>query len=395
MKKKMKLLFIVLLTFFVVYNFISLLGKDKSTIIAQLDTIEIIKSFDGIVSKNEQFVTYDVPEGGMLDFSVMEHEMIKRGKLIAVCYDSEIDDEKKKKLAEINKKIAEINSSPSSVGALEIDPDKLEKQIEDKMAEIITLNPKRDVSSVSALKDEINLLLSRKLTASGNTEIAADTLESLRMEKLIIEREYGGKKTEIISGAHGVFSTDIDGYEEVLTPKKALSMTVSDFETIKKGGGEKKPGKNVVAKIVDNTCWYFSVLADEKDAKEFEVGDTVSFRLGADGDKVKAKLEYISMPEGGKRVITFMTEDYSDLFLASRNISCVAVQNSYTGFKIPLGVIHIKNDKAGVYVRTDAGVKFREIDVIYKDDKIAIAKMDNMKANALLLYDEIVADWEG
>ncbi len=396
MKKKIKWIVFALVAIFVTYNIINFWKADNSTIIAQLDTIEITKSFEGVICKNEQYVTYDVPEGGMLDFSVMEHELVKKGKLIAVCYDSEIDDAKKKKLAEINKKIAEINSSPTSVGALEEDPAKLEKQIGEKIREIIDTNPTRDVTSLASLKDDVNLLLGRKLTASGNTEVATDTLESLRMEKQQIEREYGGKKTEIISPAHGVFSTDIDGYEDILTPKKAMSMTVSELDAYKNGSGDTKDGKNnVIAKLIDNTSWWLCVACDEKDAKEYGVGDTVSFRLGADGQKVKASVQYISLPEGGKCVITFMTEDYSDLFLTSRTISAEAVRSSYTGFKIPLGAVHVKDDKTGVYVRTDAGVKFREIDVIYKDDKIAIAKMDNLKANALLLYDEIVTDWEG
>ena len=396
MKKKIKWIFIILLIFFLTYNLISLWSSDKSTTIAQLDTIEITKSFEGIICKNEQYIKYSVPKEGMLDFSVSDHEMIKKGKLIAVCYDTEIDDAKKKKLSEINKKIAEINSSPSSVGALEIDPQKIEKQIDSKISEIISISPKRDVLALTALKDDVNLLLGRKMTSEGNTEAVADTLESLRMEKQQIEREYGGKKTEITAPYHGMFSTEIDGLEEVLTPKKALSMTVSDLDSFKNGGFVNEEGKkDVIAKLVDNTAWWFSVISDEKDAKDFSLGDRVSFRLGADGERVKATVEYISRPEDGRCVITFMTEDYSDLFLTSRTISVVAVKNSYTGFKIPLKCIHVKEDKVGVYVRTDAGVKFREIDVIYKDDEIALAKMDNLKPNALLLYDEIVTDKEG
>lgn len=377
------------------YNLTSLFKTDKSTIIAQIDTIELTSKFEGVIIKNEQLVTYEVPQGGMLDFLVMENELVKRGKLIAVCYDKSIDEEKKKKLSEINKKIAEINSSPNSVEALEIDPDKLDKQIGEIMTQIIDASPERDITKISDLKDDVSLLLGRRLTEGGNTEAAADTIESLRMEKEQIEREYGGEKTEITSALHGVFSTHIDGYETVLNSKKALSMTVSDFNAIKNGDGAKEENKNVIAKLVDNTKWWFCVLTDEAVAKEFTVGNELDFRLGSEGDTIKARLEYVSMSENGKCVMTFMTEDYSDLFLKSRTISLEAIKSSYTGFKIPLEAIHIKNDKVGVYVRTDAGIKFREIDVIYKDETHSIAKMDNHKANGLLLYDEIITNWEG
>ncbi len=394
MKKKLKLLLLILFIVFATYNLTSLFKTDQSTIIAQTDTVEITQKFEGVIFKNEHLVTYEVPKDSTLDFLVMENELVKRGKLIAVCYDKSIDDQKKKRLSEINRKIAEINASPTSVSALEIDPGKLDKQIGKIMTEIIDISPDRNITKVTDLKDEITLLIARKLTADGNTETAADTIESLRMEKEQIEREYGGNKTEITSPIHGVFSTHIDGYETLLNSKKALSMTVSDLTALKNGDGEKKEEKNVIAKLVDNTNWWLCVLSDEDDAKEFSVGDSLKLRLGTGEENINAKIEHISMPEGGKCVITFMTEDYSDQFLKSRTISIEAVKNTYTGFKIPLKSIHVKNEKTGVYVRTNAGVKFREIDVVYKDGNFVIAKMDNRKINGLLLYDEIVTNWE-
>ena len=107
----------MLLLAFITYNLVSLWSAPENTTIAQIDTVEVTHEFDGVVSRAEQFVTADMEEGGVLDFAVSEMEMVKKGKLLAVHYDSSIDDAKKKKLSELNRKISEINSSPV-VGAL-------------------------------------------------------------------------------------------------------------------------------------------------------------------------------------------------------------------------------------------------------------------------------------
>lgn len=393
MNKKIKIAVVVILVVFVTYNLVSLFSSTESTVIANIDTVEVTFSFDGIVSRSEQYITADMEEGGVLDFSVSEMEMVKKGKMIAVYYDSSIDDAKRKKLAEINRKISEINSSPSNVSALEVDPAKLEKQIDQKITEIIDIAQSRDISGVNSIKEDITALIGRKLTAEGNTETAADTLESLRMEKVQLEREYGGKKQEITSPTHGIISTNIDGLETVLTPEKAASMTVSDFETAKnKKSTDTKKHDNVVCKLVDNSEWWVSVLADEKSAKAFKVGDSMNLRLGGDDSEINATVEYISPSQGGKYIITFSSDDYSEYVFTNRVVSITAVKESYTGYRIPLEAIRVKDEKTGVYVRTQSNVKYREIDVIYKNDEVAIAKVDNHRANPLLLYDEIVVD---
>lgn len=393
MKKKIKILLVMLLVAFITYNLVSLWSAPENTTIAQIDTIEVTHEFDGVVSRAEQFVTADMEEGGVLDFAVSEMEMVKKGKLLAVHYDSSIDDAKKKKLSELNRKISEINSSPDNVGALTIDPEKLEKQIDQKIGDVISAAPSRDMASVASVKEDINMLLGRKLTSEGNTATAAETLENLRIEKQQLEKEYGGKKLEITSPAHGIFSTRIDGLETVLTPEKATAMTVSDFETIKnKETAERTAEANVVCKLVDNSKWWLSVIADEKSAGQFEVGNYMKLRIAGDGGEIGATVEYISPSQNGKHIITFVSDDYNGYVYENRLVHVVAVRESYTGYRIPLGAIRVKNEKTGVYVRTDTNVKYREIDVIYKDDKIAIAKVDNRKANSLLLYDEIVID---
>ena len=393
MKKKIKFGVFALLIVFIIYNITALFTSEEDTCIAQIDTIEVSEKFDAIVCVDEKLVTFDSKSGkGSLDMCVADGEMVKKGKLIAIYYDSEISDEQKKMLSEINKKIQQINSSPTDVGALSDDPEKLENQIELKMAQIINVAHTRDISRILALKDDINLLISRKLTAEGNTMTAAEELENLRAQKAEIEKNYGGNKEEITSPSHGILSANIDGYETYLTPEKAMNMTVSDFEAIKKGQA-KKEVKNAICKLTDNTMWWLCARLKESDAKKYTVGKTIKFRLST-GQDIRAKVENVSLAMGGECIVTFSSSDSCDKVLGQRIVSVECVRESYTGYRIPLKAIRVKDEKTYVYVRTENNIKRREVEIIYKDDEVTIAKVDNLMANGLLLYDEIVINAE-
>ncbi len=389
MKKKIKLILVLLLIVFAVYNITTLFKGQESTYITQIDTVEITQKFDAVVCMEEKLVTFKPSsKNGSLDLCVAEGEMVKKGKLIALYYDSEIDESKKKLLSEINKKIQQINSSPTDVGALSEDPDKLEKQIGQKMAEVIDVAHTRDMNRISSLKDDINLLVSRKLTAEGNTQTATEVLQSLRAEKAQIEKEYGGKKEEITSPHHGIFSTNLDGYETSLTPEKALNMTVSDFDAVKRGEA-KKDAPNAVCKLTDNTSFWLCAKIKETDAKEYKIGSYLKLRLTS-GKNIRAKVEAVSLAQGGECILTFSSQDSGDELIGERVISLECVKESYTGYRIPLEAIRVQDEKTYVYVRTENNIKRRDVEIIYKDDDVTIAKADNLAPNALLLYDEIV-----
>lgn len=394
MKKLVPKILILILVIYVVYSVFNIYNSTERTIIAQIETFEKSYEFDGIITRSEYLVSADVDDSGVLDPAVSENEMVKKGKVVAVYYDSTIDDETRTRLADINKRISEINSSPNDVSMLDSNPQKIDEEIDKKVEEIVEASFRRDMNAVSAARLDASLLIDRKLELEGGGEIKADNLESLRAEKLRLERSYGGKKIEIVSPSHGIFSTTLDGYEEILTSEKALSMTVSDYETAKKKAvsTEEAIKKGVVCKIIDNSKWWISIMANEQQATSFKTGEAVTVRFAGENKDIRATVEYISPAQSGDYIITLSSIAYSEYITSNRFTSLTLVKNSYTGYKVPLEAVRVKDGKAGVYVKTENTIRYREIEVLYKDDKNAIVKADNTKDGALLLYDEIIID---
>ena len=395
MKKLLIRLLVLAGIIFIIYNLISMLSSPQETIIAAIDQIETSFSFDGIITRDETTITAretGISELGVLDPAVSEGDMVAKGKLVAIHYDVSIDDNTKKQLADINRRLSEIKTSPDQMQAMQIDEKKIQAEIDKKFDLLFDTGKQRDARQISSIKDDINLLLVRKAAASSDSEKTMDTKESLESEKINIMRTYRGKTREILSEKHGVFTTGADGYENILTPKLATSMTVSDFNKIKKEerSSEDAVKEGVIYKISDNSKWWVSVCTDGKTAKQFKEGMSVTMRLDGENKDIKAQVEYISPALNGSYVITFSSISHSDFAFSTRFVSLTVVTQVYKGLMVPIKAIRVVDSKPGVYVKTESTVKFRNIEIIYKDKEVAIVKMNNTGNNPLLLYDEII-----
>ena len=109
----------------------------------------------------------------------------------------------------------------------------LKEEISRRIDELSYASTERNMSVISAIKDDINELLEDKNTDDEEIMSVADRLEQLRYEKAQIEKDYSGEKLEITAPEHGVFSTKIDGFEDKITPELALNITVSDYKNAK------------------------------------------------------------------------------------------------------------------------------------------------------------------
>ena len=395
MKKTLPKILILAAILFIVYNLISMFSSSDETIIAQIEQIETAFSFDGVITRDELRVTAKdalIEEIGVLDPAVSEGEMVSRGKLVLIHYDSSIDDETKKRIAEINSRLSEFESSPDDMSAMEVDEQSLDAEIDKQNSLLFDTAKKRDMREIATIKNEINLLIARKAALSKDSDKALETKESLESEKASILKQYGGKTKEILSQKHGVFSTSMDGYESALTPEKATSMTVSDFDKIMKKNlsSQEAVKEGTIYKICDNSKWWISVCTDSKTASNFKEGAYVTLRLGGENKEIKATVEYISPALNGRYVITFSSNTHSEYALSNRFVSVTAVTQVYKGLLVPIKAIRVIDSKPGVYVRTENTVKFRNIEIIYKDKEKAIVKMNNTGNNPLLLYDEII-----
>lgn len=392
-KKLFSRIIIIALIIFVVYNLLNFYIAPEMSVIARTHTVEVSYEFEGIISRDEETINVGEDQKGILDIAVNENQMIKKGALIATYFDSNIDEATRSELKSINKKIAEIKATPSEDNA-PLTEHELSNNIKQKTNELIDASSGKDVSKIKSVKSELDALFEKNVIEVGEVATTADTLDSLMKEKEKLEDKYNGNKKEIISPVHGIFSSAIDGYEEELTVDNSLKLSVADYNNLltKNEKSNEENEDRAEIKIIDSFKWAVSVCADESKAKTFSVGEEITIRFSGEDKGAKATIEYISPLQSGKYIITAVSNTYSEYAMTNRLASMKFVKATYTGLEVPVDAIRVKDGVTGVYVKTENTVKYKVIDIIYKDDKNAIVKMDNTKMNALLLYDEIIVD---
>lgn len=394
MKKTVLSLLALGLVVFIIFNLINLFTAEESSVIAELDTMEKSYKLDGIIIRSENQITTATKDGGILDVAVSENEMVRKGKLVATYFDSNIDDETKSELARINQKISDLNNATDDTIAEEMSKREIDQEIDRKIEEISYASADRNMAVISSLKSEVNELVVLKNTEEEDLTTVSERLEQLYLEKANIEKRYTGTKIEITAPEHGVFSTRIDGFEDIITPSVAHSITYSDYENAKNKNitAEDIRKKGALCKIVDNSIWYICVAAEKGTAKSFAVGERVTLRFEGERDEAKGTVEYISKEQSGKYMITISSSSYCNYPMEYRFATLTVVKESHRGLKIPLGAIRIKNGKSGVYVKTENTLRYKEIEILCKDEKYAIVKFDNTRSGGLLLYDEVVVN---
>ena len=390
MKKAFKLLLITVIVLFVGINAIKFFNPEIKTDMVQHGEMEMSYSLDALIIRNETVVTAD--RSGVLESMVTENEMVRKDKHIASIYESEVDESAKKKLIYINERINEIQNARAAATDNFSDDYRVESSIDSKVTEMISASESHDVSKLVRLKNELALLNDKKNALSGDTKKADEILNTLQAEKTQYEGKLSKSKQDLFSPASGIYSTNIDGFEKLVTDASTENLLPDDLETLLKTKitSEDIKKSQIVCKVIDSFEWAASVIVTQNELSNIKIGDTVYLRNHNFSDDAVATVTYISTPQNGKYVLTATSDATCTWATEERIASIDLVKKRYSGLKVPISAIRVKDDITGVYTVVDSIVHFKKVNILYKNNKYAIVEENNAQNGGLLLYDEVI-----
>ena len=370
---------------------ISLIFSDGITYeVIRHGEMEKAHSFDAIVIRNETVIVAE--KSGVLESHVDNGEMVRKNKHIASIYETKIDDATKRSIERINARIEEITKIKDQFSASEIGAYQVEAVMDSKMRDVSDAIESGDMKEVTSLINELNLLNDRKNALQKGSDYTEETLNKLLAEKAEAEKKLGSSKQDIFSPAAGIYTTDVDGFERVVTPDAIGEMTPYEFEAIKKMNEEDstKPGSNEVCKIIEGTEWSVAFVATAKEISKLKEGSTVYIRAKNHENDSEARISYISTPVNGNYLVIATSDKDSAWAMRERFVEIDLIRSKYSGLKVPIAALRVKDGKTGVFTVVDGIVYFKEVNVLYKDTVYAIVEEDNTSHGGLLLYDEVI-----
>lgn len=364
MKKKFMGVFILaaIVVGVIVFYGVRYIRTPVDTQIAKISIHENKFSANAYLVRTEN--VYTAPNTGTFYSSETEGSRVGKARAIASVYNGNVDMGKLLELNNLDKKIASAEAYKRSSSWFSSEDSADENQIETKKNNIIEAVENNDIAKISTYKTELQALVSGKKADSDNG------LNELKQQKTKLEAGIGATKRDIKTGISGIYTTNVDGLENVLTPESVLSYTPADFDALIKPQKKETPVQvnsgEPVCKVVDNHVWYAMIKVEADKLKDCDVKTKVQLRFDSAPSVLSdAKLIYKSEEDNGFIVAVFQSEHYVEGIFTVRNSDMDIILDSYTGYVVPVSAVRVVEGQTGVMIETRGTEVFCACDVLY------------------------------
>ncbi len=395
-KSKFKFIAVIALVALVLYLFAALfvtLNKNLSTTVALNGYIQESVSAKGYVFRDQTVI--NAPGGGYVDFVSQEGDRVKKGQIIAYLYPEQPDANVSERIKTLTTRLSVLKGLEGELAVYTDGSVTAEKRIEEKVRGISDRRTDFDLSDISGIKTEINTLISIRNT----TDYTEGT--SAKMEEISrIEQELGNLKSQLnVNGAllapvDGVFSTRIDGLENMLSLDKAMQATPSYLDNLTPNSQATSQIVELgqpVCKIVDNYNWYYAAVIDAEEVENLSVGSQVKLAFyDLTSNSIVGNIKRISDKENNKCAVVVKTNRYVDGIYSISEIKAELIMVSVEGIKLPVDALRVKDSVTGVYVIRLDVARFVPVNLEYRNEDFAIVSPKDNDGFKLKLYDEVI-----
>lgn len=378
------LLVVFFLAYFIYQIFASLMPLTTGTAV-------FYTSYDGIqttgtIIRDEHIVT-DSTEG-VRYFVVGDGEKVSKGGAIANIYSTQQESQAYSDINALEKKISALEEITAYNNTDAVDMDLLNNRIDASLLSVLTACQDGTFQDSADSDSQLLKYLNRKKIALGEEADYASAIAGLKAQLATLSAASPVAKANITSTVSGYFVSTADGFESVLTPDAAKTMTPEQFQSL-----ETAPAtEGTVGKIVSDYTWYISCVVPLKDSAAFKIGDSVKIKTTLNSaSELKVTVEAINLGAGDDVLMVFACHNMNGELATVRSIPITVVTGEYSGLRISNEAVRIVDGKSGVYVISGMQAKFVEINIIHSAGGYTLCELNPTNStDELRLYDEVI-----
>ncbi len=358
----------VVVVIYLGYHFFSGFNSDLTTEFAMQITENDVTELNAYIMRNES-VVYSTNVGG-IGYNYSDGTKINAGATVASIYGSLTNTEATRdKIITIDKEIELLRESSAVEGLIGSDTSTIDNRINSYFLEIRESVENDNYSHLSKRRDQFLTLLNKRQLITGKVDSFDSIIESLNSAKELLTTGLDSVTETVISKVPGFFYSVLDGYESFFTKDAALNITLESFDKLL----ECEPteyGPEAVGKIATDFSWYIVVEITRDELRYYNEGYSYDVLFPFNDDIVlNMKLISIIAPDIGERVLLVLSShEIPENFSFNRMQPVEIIKESFTGYKVPISAVRLKDGKMGVYILVGTTVDFRYIDVILESD---------------------------
>ena len=345
---------------------------------------------EGLVIRKEK--AYTAPEFGKVEFFVSKGQLVNKDELLAVVYKDGYDDKLMDSLYNTKQKIWDYQNKNLVQEIMDSDFDKIEEDIDSIVYTMQYSIQKDELHNMEKYENQLRGLLDRKKEILDKKESASKYLEQLYRQEEEIENKLKEWKVEITAPESGIISFELDGLENIITPKDIDYFTAEQYLTFIDYEPLELDKENThvdvpLYKIVVPDKWYIVSLIPHKNIF-YEQGDTLSLKIpGLSEEIISATVYKVDFLKDSTLVILEMIENIESV-IEARTIH-IEMGILAEGLMVPTDAITNKDNRTGVRVERNGDINFVEVKVKAVDDEWAIIEKIN-DYDALELNDSVI-----
>lgn len=383
----------VLLIAYIVYHLVNSFSSDVETMAANIVTVSETYTAEAYIFRNETVLYSN--GNGTVSYLYDDGTKVAIGTEVAKVYSGENTEETEQRVSDIERRINILENSSTVKDSSISDSSAIDGQIDDLYYTIQAKINDGDLDYVIRRKDELLTLLNKRQLLLQITDGFGSQIEELERQKSELTASLGGAGVAVSTDVSGYVYSEVDGYENVFTADAVGSFTIDDFYSMTESQPESTQG--AVAKIATSYKWYIACEMPSVHQQYYTEGTTYTVNFPFCGGESVPMVLYriVTGTDRENIVLVFETGNIPHDFNFLRKQSVEIVQQSHTGYRVPVSAVRMVNGKQGVYVKSGNMAVFKEITPIVEIDGYFIVKEqdkinDAEYASKLGLYDLVI-----
>lgn len=301
------------------------------------DTLEAT----GFLVREEQVL---VGNGSIVRLIPAEGEKVHAGAVVAYLYADAVALERSEQLETLQAEESQLTAAIATAGESGSQAERSSQVVLEALTKLRASVESGDFTRLESQTSAFKSAVYQQAQRYGDADELSAALSATRGEIDSLRALIGQNTGKVATEQSGIFSGQVDGYETLLTPEKALEFTPSDLDKLEESGGL-PVGPAALARLITNSTWYFVCPMAEEDAKRLELGKKVTVRFSRDWSG-EVDMQVVKMNRGGDgRVAVVLSSNrfLSDTTLLRRQ-TVELVFNRQTGIRVPTQAIRVETE---------------------------------------------------
>lgn len=344
------------------------------TTLAVSHTVRESGGAEGYIVRNETVLS---GSGDAVTTTVSEGEKVAVGQAIAIEYEGEAALERASEIRALKLMIEQAEDAARASSAFSV------MNVEDSVLALSDAVQHRRFNEL----DLLSLNISKLIFKNDRTEISEAELMELRGQLTHLMADNSGTTT-ISSPGSGVFSSVVDGYEE-LKPELLELLTPASLNELFQ---PKQKDDAALGKLITGITWYFAAVMDASDAGRLAGKETAAVQFTKTYQaNLNMAVESIGQEENGKCVVVFSSNHQMSEITTLRKLTAEVVFDYYSGIVVPKAAIHLdEENKTFIYLLTGLQAEQVYVTILYEDGNNYVVEDGIISGSVLREGSEII-----